>query len=62
EKESAYCYFQVDNITQPKKIDASVSILHDFTQSQVNILHITVNGSRQSSKLDYPASKASFSF
>lgn len=62
EKESAYCYFQVENISSLKKIDVANSLLHDFTSDQINIIHVTVNGKRQSTKLDYPDKNASFSF
>lgn len=62
DKESAYCYFQVENISALKKIDINNSLLHDFTSEQVNIIHIMVNGKRQSTKLDYPNRSASFSF
>lgn len=62
EKESAYCYFQVDNVSSLKKLEVNDSILHDFTSDQINIIHVTVNGKRQSTKLDYPSTNASFSF
>jgi hypothetical protein len=62
EKESVYCYFQVENISSLKKIDISNSLLHDFTADQINIIHVTVNGKRQSTKLDYPNKNVSFSF
>ena len=62
EKESAYCYFQVENVSSLKKLDVNDSILQDFTTDQINIIHVTVNGKRQSTKLDYPATNASFSF
>lgn len=62
EKESAYCYFQAEHISSLKKIDINDSILHDFTSDQINIIHVTVNGKRQSTKLDYPDRNASFNF
>jgi len=62
EKESAYCYFQAENISSVKKIDINNSILHDFTSDQINIIHVIVNGKRQSTKLDYPNTTANFSF
>lgn len=62
DKESAYCYFQVEHISSLKKLDISNSILHDFIPDQINIIHATVNGKRQSSKLDYPDKLVSFSF
>jgi hypothetical protein len=62
EKESAYCYFEVENISSLKKIDINNSLLHDYTSEQVNIIHVLVNGKRQSTKLDYPNRNASFRF
>jgi len=62
EDEAIYSYFQVDNIASVKKIDVVNSILHDFSDQQINIIHCTVGGKRQSSKLDYPNTLASFSY
>lgn len=62
DKESEYCYFQIDNVPSVKKIDITNSIFHDFTADQINIMHVTVNGKRQSTKLNYPDKSASFSF
>lgn len=61
-EEAAWCYLQVDNITSIKNLDIVNKILHDYTDKQVNIMHITVNGGRKSTKLDYPNNSASFSF
>lgn len=62
EKESAFCYFQVDRVAGLKKLEVTNSILHDFNDGQINIIHATVNGKRQSTKLDYPDTKAAFNF
>lgn len=62
ENESAYCYFQVENISTLKKIDINNSLLHDLTSDQINIIHVIVSGKRQSTKLDYPNKTASFNF
>ena len=62
DKESVYCYFQIDKVPSVKKIDISNSILHDFNNTQINIMHVVVNGHRQSTKLDYPNTAASFTF
>jgi hypothetical protein len=62
ENESAYCYFQVENISTLKKIDINNSLLHDLTSDQINIIHVIVNGKRQSTKLDYPNKTASVNF
>ena len=62
EDEATYSYFQVDNISTIKKIDITNSILHDFSDQQINIIHCIVGGKRQSTKLDYPKTEASFQF
>jgi hypothetical protein len=62
DKESAYAYFEVENISSVKSINANNSLLHDFIDQQINIMHVVVGGKRQSTKLDYPETKAAFSF
>ncbi len=62
DKESVYCYFEVLNTPSVKQVQATNTLLHDFKNEQINIMHVTVNGKRQSTKLDYPASKAAFQF
>ena len=62
DKESVYCYFEVDNMPTVKKLDITNTLLHDFNTGQINIMHVIVNGRRQSTKLDYPDKQASFSF
>ncbi len=60
--ESIYTYFELPGVPSLKKLDINNSILHDFKPEQINIMHITVNGSRKSYKLDFPKTQASFSF
>jgi hypothetical protein len=62
DKESVYCYFEVTNTPAVKRLDVTTNLLYDFTQEQINIMHITVNGKRQSSKLNYPEVKAAFQY
>jgi len=45
-----------------KQINITSSLMHDIFDDQSEIIHVVVNGKRQSTKLDYPASKANFSF
>lgn len=61
-KESAHCFFSVTNVAFVKKLNITNNLLHDFTNDQINVMHITVNGKRQSISLNYPDSKASFQF
>jgi hypothetical protein len=62
EDEAIYSYFEVDNMTSVKKLDITNSILQDFSNQQINIIHCMVAGKRQSTKLEYPKTEASFSF
>jgi hypothetical protein len=62
EDEAIYSFFQIDNVPALKKIEITNSILHDFSDQQINIIHCMVAGKRQSTKLDYPDTQASFTF
>ena len=62
DKESAYCYFQISHIASMKKLNITNSLLYDFNTGQINIMHVIVNGHRQSTKLDYPQQQAAFTF
>jgi hypothetical protein len=62
DSESVFCYFEIREVGNLKKLDVTNSILQDITDKQINIMHITVNGQRKSYKLDYPNKKASFTF
>ena len=62
ENEAAYCYFEVRNVASVKKLDIQNSILYDFNDTEMNIVHVTVNGSRKSNKVNYPQKAVDFSF
>ena len=62
ENEATYCYFEVKNVTSVKKLDVTNSILYDFNDTEMNIVHVTVNGSRKSNKVNYPVKVVDFSF
>lgn len=62
DKESAYCYLQVDDVNTVKKINISNTILYDFNEGEINIMHVVVGGKRHSTKLNYPDKQAAFSF
>ena len=62
DKESVYVYFEVKNVAAVRQIDVQTKLLHDYTPEQINIIHTTINGKRKSVKLNYPDSKASFSY
>jgi len=62
DKESVYCYFDAGPAAAPKQVQVRNSLLHDFIDQQINIVHVTVNGKRQSTKLNYPEKSAGFQF
>lgn len=63
EAQSTYCYFEVTGVqTAPKKIDVVNKILQEMNNNQINIVHVMVGGNRKSTKLDFPATDASFLF
>ena len=62
QSESIFCYFEAVNIAAPRKVDMTNTILQDFTDKQINIVHAIVGGQRKSQKMDFPAKQVSFSF
>ena len=60
--EAVYSYVQVENISSVKKIEIINKLMHDLFDDQINIMHVTVNGNRKSTKLDYPAANATLNF
>lgn len=59
---SVWCYFETEPINTFKTITVGNSILHDFTEQQVNMIHVKTKGKTQSTKLDYPKSAHTFEF
>lgn len=62
ENEAIWSYYQVSNVASVKKIDVHTTVLFEASDKQINLMHVTVNGTRKSTKLDYPASAASFEY
>jgi hypothetical protein len=63
QKGACWCYFEVKEMTTaPKKMQVVTDLLHDFNEKQMNLLHVTVNGTRKSTKLNCPEKNASFEF
>lgn len=62
EEQSAWCYLQVTSVEAPHRVDIDNDIFYETYHSQINIMHVMVGGKRQSTKLDYPDTKASFNF
>lgn len=62
QEDGTWSYFQVNDISAVKRIDAGNDLLYDGFNQQINIMHVTVGGERKSTRLDYPEANASFQF
>ena len=62
QEDGAWTYFEVKGILSVKKIEVHDELLNTQHEEQINMLHVTVGGKRQSTKLDNPDTEASFSF
>lgn len=59
---STWSYFQVKNISKIKKLEITNRILHEASNEQINLMHVTVNNNRKSTKIDFPDTNAVFDF
>jgi hypothetical protein len=62
EEDAAWCYLEVPEVGQVKRIDIRNEVLFAERPAQTNMLHVIVKGKRKSTKLHQPESKASFTF
>ncbi len=62
QEEGIVSYFEVKNIATVKNIDVIDNILYEDKPQQMQIIHVSVNGERKSSKLNNPFDKVSFNF
>ncbi|MBN8668442.1 MAG: hypothetical protein J0M30_13155 [Chitinophagales bacterium] len=60
EREAIWAYCQVSGVPTVKKLELDVSILHDYNESQINLVHATAGGERKSYKLDFPKRTVQF--
>lgn len=62
ESEAAWCYLQVNNVPSVKQLEIKNTLLFEEFDSQISIMHVTVNGTRKSTRLNKPESAAKFEF
>ena len=62
EEEGIISFYQVNNIPTVKKLEITDNILFEYKKEQISIIHTTVNGKRQSTKLVNPEDKYNFAF
>jgi hypothetical protein len=54
DQEATWCYFEAEGISPFKNIDIEADFLYETKKEQVNLVHVTVDGNRQSNKLSNP--------
>lgn len=54
DSESVDIFLETEPINSPKKVEVAVSFLYNLFDDQMNIIHIVIDGKRQSDKLNYP--------
>lgn len=62
EEDVVWTYFQVNNLETVKKIEIRNDVLYDLFDAETNLMHVMVNGNRQSKKVTNPESYLLFEF
>lgn len=62
ENDAIWSYFEAAMPTAPKKVEISNSILYETYDKQLNLMHVSVGGTRKSIRLNYPDKEAKFEF
>lgn len=62
EEDAIWIYLEYKNLSTFKKVEIENTLLYDFLDNQINILHFEMNGNKQSSKLNKPEKTLSFEF
>lgn len=62
ENDAIWSYFQSAVPATPKRVEISNSILYEAYDRQLNLMHVSVGGTRKSIRLNYPDKEAKFEF
>lgn len=62
QEDAAWCYFESGSLAQAQRFNIQNDLLFEQHKSQINMIHVIVDGKRKSTKLDNPQSKASINF
>ncbi len=62
DKEAIYAFIEYPGQPKPTQLSAHCGLMYDQFTDQINIFHVTVEGKRQSAKLNYPAQDIEFRF
>lgn len=62
EQESTWAYFEVPFNTEPKSFAFINKLLYDFSEKQINLVHVTIGKEENTLKRSYPETLFSFQF
>ncbi len=62
ENDAVWSYFQVSNVSVPRKINIVNTLLYETYEKQINLMHVTVGGNRKSTRLNNPDQEAVLEF
>lgn len=62
EDDAIWSYFQVNDISNVKKIEIINDLLYESFDSEINLMHVMANGSRQSKRVSNPEAHLVFEF
>ena len=60
QQESIWTYFEIPYTPTPKKLEVTTTVLYDYQEKQINIIHVKVHNDEKSYRLDNPKSYAAF--
>ncbi len=60
--EGIYSYFEAVNVPVPETVDIYNDLLYAYHEQQLGLMHVTVNGTRKSTKLNNPEKTTSLRF
>jgi hypothetical protein len=59
EEQSTFVYFQLNEAgSAPKKLEINNSVLYEFNEKQMGIIHASINNNRKSTRIENPVSDA----
>jgi hypothetical protein len=63
ENDAVWSYFQVNKLASaPRKIQITNTILYELYDKQINLMHVSVDGHRKSTRLNFPDKQALLEF
>jgi hypothetical protein len=54
DQEASWCYFEAEGLSPFKNMEIEADFFYEIKKEQVNLVHVTVDGNRQSNKLSNP--------